>query len=123
MTPGVAPEFQRESGHHPDRPLSALLGDVPRYPSTPEIRVDCPDEIKFEVVAALTDRFRRTHEVITVDGARILFEDGWGLVRASNTQAALVLRAEARTPSRLEEIKRGLQEAIARFPAVGEVRW
>lgn len=70
---------------HTERPLSALLADVPRYPSTPEVRVDCPDGAKFTVGAALTERFRRTHPVIDVGGVRVLFPDGWGLVRASNT--------------------------------------
>jgi len=81
------------------------LADVPRYYSTPEIRVDCPDELKFQVVSDLVEYFKKEHEVIDVDGARVLFGDGWGLVRASNTQPALVLRFEARSPERLEEIQ------------------
>jgi phosphomannomutase/phosphoglucomutase len=88
-----------------DKSIGEMLADVPKYYSTPEIRVDCPDEEKFEVVAALTQHFKKQYEVIDVDGARILFGDGWGLVRASNTQPALVLRFEARTPQRLEEIQ------------------
>ena len=63
---------------------------------TPEVRVDCPDEAKFDLVAALVERFKKTNRVIDVDGARIDFEDGWGLVRASNTQPALVFRFEAK---------------------------
>ena len=78
-----------------------MLADVPKYYSTPEIRVDCTDEEKFQVVAALTEHFKKRYEVIDVDGARILFGDGWGLVRASNTQPILVLRFEARTQDRL----------------------
>ena len=64
-----------------------------------------PDDRKFDVVAAAVDHFRRTHEVIDVDGARVLFGDGWGLVRASNTQPILVLRFEARSAARLQEIR------------------
>ena len=89
--------------------ISQLLADVPKFVSTPELRVDCPDARKFEVVAAAAEHFRRTHEVIDVDGARVLFGDGWGLVRASNTQPILVLRFEARTASRLSEIRETIE--------------
>lgn len=88
-----------------DKTIGEMLADVSKYYSTPEIRVDYPDEEKFQVVAALVDHFKKEYEVVDVDGARILFGDGWGLVRASNTQPALVLRFEARTAERLEEIK------------------
>lgn len=106
-----------------DRPLSALLADVPRYPVTPEVRVDCSDERKFEVVRALTEQFRARYQVIDVDGARVLFADGWGLIRASNTQPALVVRAEGKTPEALANIKRTLQEALSKFSEVGPVNW
>jgi len=88
-----------------DKRIGEMLADVPKYYSTPEMRVDCPDEEKFQIVASVVEYFKRQYEVIDVDGARILFGDGWGLVRASNTQPALVLRFEARTPERLEEIE------------------
>jgi phosphomannomutase/phosphoglucomutase len=88
-----------------DRKLSQLLSDVPKTFITPEIRVDCPDEIKFRVVEAVKEVLRRDYSVIDVDGVRARFEDGWGLVRASNTQPALVLRFEALTQDRLNEIK------------------
>ena len=88
-----------------DKPLSDLLSDIPPTFSTPELRVDCADERKFEVVAAIANHFASTNEVITIDGARILFEHGWGLVRASNTQAILVLRFEADSESHLNEIR------------------
>jgi phosphomannomutase/phosphoglucomutase len=88
-----------------DKTISEMLADVPKYYSTPEIRVDCRDEEKFQVVTVLAEYFKERYEVIDVDGARILFGDGWGLVRASNTQPALVLRFEARTPERLKEIQ------------------
>jgi len=63
--------------------------------STPEIRVDCPDETKFSVVARVSKQFRNTHAVIDVEGVRVLFGEGWGLLRASNTQPVLVMRFEA----------------------------
>src|SRR5690606_28576584 len=77
---------------HTDRKLSELLADVPSKFSTPELRVPCPDDVKFSVVQRIADEYARTNDVITIDGARIAFEKGWGLVRASNTQAILVLR-------------------------------
>ncbi len=92
-----------------DKKLSELLADLPESFSTPELRVDCSDERKFEIVAAIADEFSKTNEVITIDGARILFEHGWGLVRASNTQAILVLRFEADSAEHLNEI-RGIVE-------------
>ncbi len=87
------------------RRITELLADVPETVNTPEIRVECPDHIKFAVVEEVTAALRRDHPVIDIDGVRVLFEDGWGLVRASNTQPALVLRFEALTESRLEEIR------------------
>jgi phosphomannomutase/phosphoglucomutase len=88
-----------------DKTIDEMLADVPTYYSTPEIRVDCPDEAKFQIVTDLVEYFKGQYEVIDVDGARILFGDGWGLVRASNTQPVLVLRFEARTAERLDQIK------------------
>jgi phosphomannomutase/phosphoglucomutase len=87
------------------RSVSELLADVPKFVSTPEIRVEVAEERKFDLVADAVRHFRRGHDVIDVDGARVLFGDGWGLVRASNTQPVLVLRFEARTPERLRDIR------------------
>ncbi|HVF29512.1 MAG TPA: phosphomannomutase/phosphoglucomutase [Pyrinomonadaceae bacterium] len=87
------------------RPLSELLSDIPPTFSTPELRIDCTDEQKFEIVAQIAKEFADTNEVITIDGARILFAHGWGLVRASNTQAILVLRFEADSAQHLDEIR------------------
>ena len=85
--------------------LSQLLEDVPPLYSTPEIRVDVKESEKFEIVRQLQEYFSRHYETVTIDGVRVLFEDGWGLVRASNTQPALVLRFEASTPDRLAGIR------------------
>jgi len=108
---------------HSERPLSGLVADLPRYYSTAETRVPCPDEKKFDVVKSLQEYFRSTHEVIDVDGVRVLFGDGWGLVRASNTQPVLVARCEAKTPERLEEITATMQEALGRYPEVDPFDW
>jgi phosphomannomutase/phosphoglucomutase len=99
------------------RPLSQLLADRPRYCSTPEVRVDCPDRTKSGVVEAVRESFRAAGlEVVDVDGARVIFPDGgWLLVRASNTQPALVVRCEARTPERLEELKAEVSAALGRL--------
>ena len=98
---------------HEERPLSALLADVPRTFISPEIRVDCPEEKKFEVVAAVREHFRGPgYKVVEVDGVRVTFPDGWGLVRASNTQALLVLRFEALTEARLHEIQALIEGAV-----------
>ncbi|BDG09588.1 phosphomannomutase/phosphoglucomutase [Anaeromyxobacter paludicola] len=88
-----------------DRPLSQLLADVPKTFFSPEIRVDCPEEKKFEVVKRAQAWFSERYETVTVDGVRVTFPDGWGLVRASNTQPLLVLRFEATSRARLEEIQ------------------
>ncbi|GJM45421.1 MAG: phosphomannomutase/phosphoglucomutase [Gemmatimonadota bacterium] len=92
-----------------DAPLSEIMATIPSYPSTPELRVACPEAHKFQVVKEMTEFFRKDHPVIDVDGARIDFGDGWGLVRASNTTPLLVLRFEADTEERLQEI-RGIVE-------------
>ncbi len=95
-----------------DKPLSTWLADLPPVVSTPEIRVECPDAIKFQVVEEVKRRLSGEYEVIDVDGVRVNFPDGWGLVRASNTQPALVLRFEARSKERLEQIRALVEGAV-----------
>jgi len=95
-----------------DKTLSELLSDLPETFSTPELRVDCADEEKFKVVAKIAEEFAKTNEVITIDGARILFENGWGLVRASNTQAILVLRFEADSEENLVKIREIVEQKV-----------
>jgi phosphomannomutase/phosphoglucomutase len=106
------------------KPLSSLLADLPPTAVTPEIRVECPDAIKFDLVkrvtANLTARAKSTQppglaikDVITIDGIRVIFEDGWGLIRASNTQPALVLRCEAPSTDRLTAIKTFIETELA----------
>jgi phosphomannomutase/phosphoglucomutase len=95
------------------KPLSALLADIPKTFSTPEIRVPCPDESKFEVVRRIAEHFTALgHEVNTTDGARITFDHGWGLVRASNTQEILVLRFEANSSEHLDRNRDAVQSQI-----------
>lgn len=92
--------------------LSELLADVPLTFATPEIRVDCPDRIKVHVVETVKQLFRNTHDVITIDGIRVLFSDGWGLLRASNTQPVLVLRFEATSEERLSAIRSHMERVL-----------
>ncbi|HID29990.1 MAG TPA: phosphomannomutase/phosphoglucomutase, partial [Desulfobacterales bacterium] len=98
--------------------LSQIAAELPQYEATPEIRIDCADEEKFDVVKQIKATFRKDHDIIDVDGVRVLFGDAWALVRASNTQPVLVLRFEARTKERLREIVRWLVEALNQYPAV-----
>jgi len=95
-----------------DKRISELLADVPKAYNTPEIRVDCPDDRKFSIVEKVKESFRREYPIVDVDGVRVLFPDGWGLLRASNTQPALVLRFEARTPERLQEIRALVEKRV-----------
>lgn len=99
------------------RPLSAQLEGIPKMVVTPELRLDCPDELKFEVVDRVAARFKRTHKVVEVDGARILFPQGWGLVRASNTQPVLVMRFEASTPELLDQYHREVSSVTRQIQA------
>jgi phosphomannomutase/phosphoglucomutase len=99
-----------------DVPLSEIADRIPTYYATPEIRVDCPDDFKFRAVEGIKQRFA-DHEIIDVDGARIIFDDGWGLVRASNTQPALVLRFEAKTEGARDRIRAEVENALAEILA------
>jgi phosphomannomutase/phosphoglucomutase len=80
--------------------------------STPEIRVDCPDDRKFIIAQKATDYFRQHYSVIDVDGVRVQFPEGWGLIRASNTQPALVLRFEARSDAKLNEYRAVIENKL-----------
>jgi len=100
--------------------VSDFLADVPKYYSTPEIRAEVEnDEIKFQMAAKAKEFFSKNYEVVDIDGVRIQFGDGWGLVRASNTQPVLVMRFEARTEERLEEIKNMVINKLKEF---GEIK-
>ncbi len=91
-------------------PLSTLLADLPKTFATPELRVDCPDDRKFDIVAQAAEHFAQHHRVLTLDGARISFPQGWGLVRASNTQPVLVMRFEATEQGALDEYRATVED-------------
>ena len=94
------------------QPLSAQLAGLPKSVTTPEIRVDCPDEAKFAVVATVAEQFKQTHKVVDVDGVRVIFEKGWGLLRASNTQPVLVERFEAENEELLKQYREELEAVL-----------
>jgi phosphomannomutase/phosphoglucomutase len=101
-----------------DQKIHEILATAPKYYATPEIRADCPDNEKFGVVKEIVRYFKGKYKVIDIDGARVLFEDGWGLVRASNTQPVIVVRCEAKTKQGLEKIKKIIGDKLREYPSV-----
>ncbi|MEK6590986.1 MAG: phosphomannomutase/phosphoglucomutase [Nitrospinota bacterium] len=102
--------------------ITEMLSDVPKTFDTPEIRVDCPDEVKFEIVKHITSDFKKGYDVIDIDGARILFDGGWGLIRASNTQPVLVIRFEAKTEEKLKQFKDIVYQRLKKFPSMEDMK-
>jgi phosphomannomutase/phosphoglucomutase len=100
------------------RPVSAHFDGLPHFHSTPELKAPCPDDKKFAVIGELATDFKRRYESIDIDGVRILFPDGWGLVRASNTNPYLTLRFEARSEAQIDAMKRVIYDALRRYPFV-----
>jgi phosphomannomutase/phosphoglucomutase len=94
------------------KPMSAQLAGLPKMVSTPEIRIDCPDATKFQVVERVKEHFRGRRRIIEVDGVRVVFEDGWGLLRASNTQPVLVMRFEAGNKELLADYRHEVEAAL-----------
>ncbi len=95
-----------------ERPLAELLADLPPAVNTPEIRIECPDQLKFRIAERAKERFRRAFEIIDVDGVRVKFPEGWGLIRASNTQPVLVMRVEASTADKLAEYRALIERTL-----------
>jgi phosphomannomutase/phosphoglucomutase len=104
------------------KPVSEIIAGTPYYISTPAIDVDCPDDKKYGVVDKLTAELKRDFpRVVDINGARVIFEDGWGLVRASSNLPVLVLRFEAKTQARLDEIKALFRKYMDKYPEIGKV--
>ena len=101
-----------------NKKVSEMLADLPETAYTPEIRIDCPDDQKFKIVRELTEIFRKKYEVIDIDGVRVNFDDGWALIRASNTQPILVLRLEAVTKERLKELVAVIKKQTDKYKPV-----
>ncbi|HMA76753.1 MAG TPA: phosphomannomutase/phosphoglucomutase [Candidatus Krumholzibacteriaceae bacterium] len=98
-----------------EKPLSDFYREFSKYKSTPEIRIECEDARKFDIVREVSDHFKKTNRVMDVDGARVDFEEGWGLIRASNTQPALVFRFEAETEKALIAIREEFSRVLEKF--------
>jgi phosphomannomutase/phosphoglucomutase len=95
------------------KPLAELLADLPPAVSTPEIRVDCPDALKFKIADVATEKFRKAgYDIIDIDGVRVKFPQGWGLIRASNTQPVLVMRFEASDERKLAEYRTIVEKVL-----------
>ncbi len=111
--PFLLPAVCLRSWQIPAKKVDELIQDLPKTFTTPEIHMDCPDEIKFDVVNKIVAHFKEKKQaLIDIDGLRALYDDGWGLVRASNTQPALVLRFEALTKARLSEIRNEIESVL-----------
>jgi phosphomannomutase/phosphoglucomutase len=104
-----------------DKPVSEIIAGTPYYVSTPTIDVDCPDDVKYGIVDKLTEELKRDFDkVVDINGARVMFDDGWGLVRASSNLPILVLRFEAKTQERLDEIKALFRGYMDKYPEIGK---
>jgi phosphomannomutase/phosphoglucomutase len=98
--------------------MDELADSIPHFVSTPELRVPATDDDKFRIVAELAEHFKKLYDVIDIDGARVLFGDGWGLLRASNTQPVLVMRFEAKSEKRVREIAEVILGKLREYPSV-----
>ena len=96
------------------QPLSHQLEEIPKPVSTPELRIDCPDDVKFKVVEKVAEVLRKSRQVVEVDGVRVPFDQGWGLVRASNTQPVLVMRFEATSKHLLQQYRSEIEQIVER---------
>lgn len=109
------------------KPLSILMeeirNEVPKYISTKEYRIDCPDEMKFEVVQDVLENLKKNFEVVDIDGVRFQMDGGWGIVRASHTEPVLSIRAEGKTEEKLSEAKSVLSQALEKFKPKVDLVW
>ena len=99
-----------------DKKLSDLVDEIPGVFNTPEIRIECDDNKKFDIISKINERQKRNKKkIINIDGVRVSEKDGWWLLRASNTQPAIVLRCESLTQDGLEYQKRSVKDELSRF--------
>src|SRR5581483_616066 len=99
-----------------DESLSAVMASAPQYVASSEQRLFCPDTEKFRIIESVQKHFEQDHKVITIDGARVVFDDGWGLVRASNTEPNLTMRFEAKTEERMKAIRSEILDHLNTYP-------
>lgn len=106
---------------HQNQTFSQIMATIPQYTTTPTLHADCPDEVKYQVVEKLTKEFKDDgYEVNDINGARVTFDKGWGLVRASSNLPVLVLVFEAKTKEGVEKIKEVFKEKMAKYPEIGK---
>ena len=103
-----------------DKTAAEIFDEIPKLLATPEIILSAPDDLKFKMIAEMTNSLQGKYEVVTVDGARVLFEHGWGLVRASNTQPAVTLRFEAYTREQISEYMQVFKAQLDRYPQINQ---
>ena len=106
-----------------DATISEIFDEIPKLAATPEIVLSAPDDLKFKMIDEMTASLQGDYEVVTVDGARVNFADGWGLVRASNTQPAVTLRFEAYTRSQIAQYMRVFKAQLVKYPQINRGRF
>ncbi len=106
-----------------DLTIAEIFNDIPKLVATPEIVLSAPDELKFRMIDEMTASLQDQYEVVTVDGARVVFDHGWGLVRASNTQPAVTLRFEAYTREQIVQYMRVFEAQLMRYPQIDRSRF
>ena len=106
-----------------DSTIAEIFDEIPKLVATPEIILTAPDELKFKMIDEMTARLQSNYEVVTVDGARVIFENGWGLVRASNTQPAVTLRFEAYTREQIVDYMRIFKSQLDNYPQIVQSRF
>ncbi len=108
---------------HSDKSVSQIFDEFPKLYATPEIILSTPDDMKFKIIDEISEVFAKDYEVVAVDGVRAIFENGWGLVRASNTQPAITLRFEARTEKQLGEYMNRFKAQLDRYDSVDQTKF
>lgn len=106
-----------------DKSVADIFAEFPVLPATPEIILSAPDDIKFKIIDEITEVLDKDYEVVTVDGARAIFENGWGLVRASNTQPAVTLRFEAHTAEQMVEYMKLFKVQLDKYPEIDQTKF
>ncbi len=103
--------------------VAEIFDEIPQLVATPEIVLGAPDDLKFKMIDEMTASLQNDYEVVTVDGARVIFERGWGLVRASNTQPAVTLRFEAYTPEQIASYMQVFKALLDNYPQIDQTRF
>ncbi len=106
-----------------DKTIAEIFEEIPKLVATPEIVLSAPDDLKFTMIEEMTAKLQSDYEVVTVDGARVLFDKGWGLVRASNTQPAVTLRFEAYTREQVSEYMQVFKALLNNYPQIDQSKF